>query len=890
MKQPIFLLSALSCALLASCGQPDAPVVRNTLRAPAYPLVSIDPYTSGWSFTNNLYDGPVKHWTGTDFPLIGAVSVDGQIYRFMGSEGKLYRSVAKMAGEQAWNATYTTKTPAKDWFLPAFNDAKWQRGEAAFGSKGAVAVRTTWEEPVMDIWLRRTVELTAEDIANPLMLNFSNDDGIEIYVNGVEALTADCCGEGRMRPLSEAATKTLKAGSNLIAVHCRNDVGPGLVDVGLSAEIQVENKFAQTATQTLADVQATQTHYAFACGAVNLELTFTAPLLPTDLELISRPVNYISYTVTPTDGATHDVKVYFEASPAWAVDKPYQESVSEKITKNGLTYLKTGSTTQNILGKKGDNVRIDWGYFYLCGNDDPAYQYLTGAPLTLRNVFAGNESASELKEWENALLVIDGKVQDNNNAINLQDNNAINQNEIESVTVLKDASATAAYGSRASNGVIIITTKKAERQHLAIIHSPGKISAATEGKIMIGYDDLYSLQYFGDNLRPYWNADGSKTIFDAFEQANKDYKPLMKKCAAFDAALMRDAEAAGGKNYAELCALAYRQAIAAHKLAKAPNGDLLFLSKENFSNGSIGTVDITYPSAPMFLLYNPELCKGLLNHIFYYSESGKWAKPFAAHDVGTYPLANGQTYGGDMPVEESGNMLIITAALAQMEGNAKYAQKHWETLTTWTNYLVENGLDPANQLCTDDFAGHFAHNTNLSVKAIVGIASYGKLAAMLGKADVAKEYTDKARAMAQEWQKMANNGDHYRLTFDQKGTWSQKYNMVWDKLLGLNIFDPAIADTEIAYYLTKQNVYGLPLDNRETYTKSDWIVWTATLANDKAAFEQFIVPLHKFVNETVDRVPMTDWYFTDKPRQRGFQARSVVGGYYIKMLEKKIAK
>lgn len=233
-------------------------------------------------------------------------------------------------------------------------------------------------------------------------------------------------------------------------------------------------------------------------------------------------------------------------------------------------------------------------------------------------------------------------------------------------------------------------------------------------------------------------------------------------------------------------------------------------------------------------------------------------------------------------------MLALTAAIAAMEGNAKYAEKHWEVLTTWTDYLVEYGLDPENQLCTDDFAGHFAHNVNLSVKAIMGVASYGKLADMLGKKDVAEKYTAKAKEMAQEWMKMADDGDHYRLTFDKPGTWSQKYNLVWNKLLKMNIFPDEVARKEIAYYLGKQNKYGLPLDNRETYTKTDWIIWTATLADDKATFEKFIDPLHLFMNETVDRIPMSDWVFTDKPNYRGFKARSVVGGYYIKMLEEKL--
>jgi hypothetical protein len=820
MKKIIYLSFA---ALFAACQSGETKHVASALRAPAYPLITIDPYTSGWSFADKLYDDPVRHWTGENFPLIGAIMVDGQVYRFMGVENKHYETIAPTAEQSPWEAAYTFTQPPAGWQRPEFNSSKWKRGAAAFGTQHKTTVRTLWEESVRDIWVRREINLTTEDLGKQLYLNYSHDDDIFIYVNGVEVVnTGNACADDRTLALPEKAKQTLKPGKNVLAAHCINRVGEALVDLGLSAEAPATYHLKQTAQQTSVDVQATQTHYTFACGAVELEVTFTAPLLLDNLEWVSRPVNFVTYRVTPTDGVAHEVEVYFEASPAWALHKAYQSSRAESLKRGGLAYLKTGSEAQQILGKKGDNVRIDWGYFYLCGEDAPSYQYLVGDPSDLRTAFVQR--------------------------------------------------------------TVPAASPDSTHQHLAVVHSLGKVSGAASGKIMVGYDDLYAIQYFGENLRPYWNSDGQRDIFDAFTRAHEEYPQLIKKCNAFDADLMREATAAGGKEYAELCALVYRQAIAAHKLVKAPNGDLLFLSKENFSNGSIGTVDITFPSAPLFLLYNPELCKGLLNHIFYYSESGKWTKPFAAHDVGTYPIANGQTYGGDMPVEESGNMLILTAAIAHREGNAKYAEKHWDVLTTWVNYLVEKGLDPENQLCTDDFAGHFAHNTNLSVKAILGIASYGRLAAMLGKQDVAQAYTGKAKIMAQEWLKMADDGDHYRLTFDQPNTWSQKYNLVWNKLLKLNIFPEEVVQKEIPYYLTKQNPYGLPLDNRETYTKADWIIWTATLASDKETFEQFIRPVYAFANATPDRVPMTDWYFTDRPNQRGFQARSVVGGFFIKLL------
>ena len=346
----------------------------------------------------------------------------------------------------------------------------------------------------------------------------------------------------------------------------------------------------------------------------------------------------------------------------------------------------------------------------------------------------------------------------------------------------------------------------------------------------------------------------------------------------------------GGKEYAELCASVYRQVIVSHKLMEAPDGTLLFPSKEISSGGFVSTVDVTYPSAPMLLYYNPELLKGLIEPIFYMSENGIWNKPYPAHDAGKWPWAYSQDYGEDMPIEEAGNMLILSALLTKVDSNADYAKSHWDALTMWSNYLMEKGLDPANQLCTDDFAGHLARNANLSVKAILGIAAYGYMAGEMGDKATCNEMMAKAKMMAKEWMTLADAGDHYSLSFGNQDSWSQKYNMVWDKLMGWNIFPEEVKEKELAYYLTKQNKYGLPLDSRRNYTKSDWIMWTATLASDHETFMEFVQPIYDFANETTDRIGLTDWYNTDSKKRVGFEARPVLGGFYIKMLEEKISK
>lgn len=802
--------------------------VTTELRAPAYPLITVDPYMSAWSASDQLFDKAVSHWTGKTHSLIGAIRVDGQVYRFMGKEDIPLKTLLPMGNEEAWEGKFTFDIPQKGWEQNNFNDRKWETGKGAFSSGRGQAANTIWR--TKDIWVRREFTLPEISATGNLYLQYSHDDDFELYINGKEIVNTG--NQARSNILLKIDSSILNSdGKNIIAAHCHDRGGLAYVDFGIFAESEQKEVFAETAVQNKVALSATQTHYDFTCGPVGLKLQFVSPLLPGDLDLLSRPVNYINYEIVSNDGKEHDVQVYFETTPEWAVHEIGQEVQVSQGKTAGIDFVRAGTTEQPILQKKGDNVRIDWGYFYLAANQSEK------SSISVGDYFSAKESFSNHGKVEKGTEQLIAKMNENMPA-------------------------------------------------MVFVNQLGAISEKpVTGYIMLAYDDIESIQYFSDNLKAWWTKNGTVTIEDIIQLAVNEHDAVMKRCVEFDNQLWKETVAAGGNNYADLCVLAFRQAIAAHKLVKDNDGNLLFLSKENFSNGSIGTVDITYPSSPLFLKYNTELLKGMMTPIFYFSESGKWTKPFAAHDVGTYPLANGQTYGGEMPVEESGNMLILTTAIAETEGNADFAEKHWEVLTTWANYLLENGLDPENQLCTDDFAGHLAHNVNLSVKAITGISGYGRLAKMLGKNEIADKFTSEAKRMGQEWMKMADDGDHYRLSFDQPGTWSQKYNLIWDKVLDLGIFPPEVAQKEVAYYLTKQNKYGLPLDNRRDYTKSDWIVWSAALADDMETFQKITDPLHAYITETPNRVPMSDWYGTKDAVKLNFQARSVVGAYFIKLLE-----
>jgi Domain of unknown function (DUF4965)/Domain of unknown function (DUF1793)/Domain of unknown function (DUF5127)/Domain of unknown function (DUF4964) len=595
----------------------------------------------------------------------------------------------------------------------------------------------------------------------------------------------------------------------------------------LSSVVQVDGKAFRLIGKNPADIPAlpqtdlevtpTRTIYKFAGEGIRLTLTFMTPALPDDLMVYSRPVTYVTYEFERTDKQEHQVSFQFSANGEISRDNPTQELAPSMTGGDGSDFW------FNVIriGTKAQTV------LEKKGDDrriDWGYLYVAGRADEATASYPAENSA-------------DGK--------------------------------NSSYQAKLDYAAFKVSGRPVERM------------------LMLAYDDEFSIQYFGKNLRPFWRRNGDDATA-LLKKSAAEYASLLKRCKKFDDELTADLRKTGGEKYARLGALAYRQAVAGCKVVADENGQPLLFPKENSSNGCIGTVDVIYPLGPFCLLFSPSMMKAMLVPPLDYASSSRWRFPFAPHDLGTYPLANGQVYGGgertaddQMPVEESANLIILTTALAEVEGNANFAAKYWPVLEKWAAYLKSKGFDPERQLCTDDFAGHLAHNVNLSAKAIIALGAYGHLCAMRGETDAASEYSKLAKKYAARWVKEADDGDHFRLAFDQPGTWSQKYNLIWDRVLGLNLFPDEVMRKEMKFYFTVADKFGLALDNRKPYAELPWSFWTASLTGKRADFDKLLAPIFDYANQTPIRRPFPDFYWTREAKEVQFHARPVIGGIFI---------
>lgn len=600
----------------------------------------------------------------------------------------------------------------------------------------------------------------------------------------------------------------------------------------------------KNAVQKSVSVSAFSTNYVFDLNGVTLNVSFVSPVPPYDAERISQPVCYMSYSVVGGDGK-EEVSLFVNRRVAYNYEKmslPKSNlcrNYKYKLGSDEVAFV--GLKRQLYLSNNEDWAGADWGYWYVCG-----------------------ETAAALDSYDFARYLATGE---------------------------KDFS------------------NATEEKYIAAFN------AGKSGFITFAFDSIVAIDYFGDFKKTLYLE--NHTILDAIADVRANKDKIEAELIKFDEKLKKDAVKVS-PDYYDILVASLRQSITAHTIIKDNDGKTIFLSKENGSNGCIGTLDVSYPGMPLYLLYNTELVKGTLYPIIKYARLPVWKFDFTPHDVGAYPFCCGNVYGAfekgkfetlakkktgelhaqyylfpeangeidenmQMPVEECANMLVMLGACYAFDGDISLFKDNFDLCQKWVKYLVKFGLKPSNQLCSDDFAGHFANNLNLAIKATVGIGCYAKLLEAIGESGA--EYMKTARGFAAEIETFSHKFTHLPLTWDSgEETFGIKYNLLFDKVLKLGLFSQELLEKETDFYISKALPFGIPFFDRNTQVKSDWVIWVAALTDNANKREKIIAPIVNFLRNSKSRVPFCDWYNGESGEKYFSQARSVVGGCFALLL------
>lgn len=612
--------------VLSCCNTNESePLCSEPLHASHYPLITITPDFNIQMEDDTLFKRYPRFQDGKDFPFTGVLQVDGKFYRFMGGDSQRPKILAPFSYDgDGWVGKYTYVYPGKGWEQTEYDDSQWKSGQASFGTPGVRNVNTLWAS--QNIYVRRTITLDKDSLkGRKLFVYYSHDDDVALYLNGKCLIHTENAYQSNARiEIPEEILDNMKNGENLLAAHCNNKGGGGMLDFGIYIE-NSSNQDMATALFKNVDVQATQTHYAFQCGGVELTLDFMAPFLSDNPDLLGSPVNTLAYQIKSLDGNEHSIEISFDLDAKLIFGKTQTEIISEK----GWQIIQTGASNQKLF-EKGDEGKPSWGYFYM----------------------------------------------------GLKDKDAICKN---------------------SDG------------HISISQPFGKVRQAAD-VLFLGMDELYVLQYFGDNLRPYWNRDGKQTMAKAFAKTRKQYNQLKSACDLADSKWLSKALTAGGKRYAEHFIPSYRTLLATHRLAETPSGEIIYF------NEVVGNLigDQKFFSHLLFF-DRTDLMAALLNPVFDRCSNERWPKRYPPHDLGEYPIAIFQSSENDRAVEVTSCLLTMTEAMVRTGGTGKYAERHWKYLSQWGDFL-KNSINK-NDVPLDTLLDV----TDIRVKTMLGISAYEKL-------------------------------------------------------------------------------------------------------------------------------------------------------------------
>ena len=836
-------------------------------------------------------------------------------------------ALVPMADAGAWNAKYSLENLTED---PGFasidydGETDMQDGKGAFGDEGQAYRHTDWSGDNTDITIRRHFTLTkVPDPTKTYIVKFRHDDAFMLWLNGdgneiydnakikaangtviirrgnnsggtdcnkewIDGMPADIHAivpytgntwtDGTQyitRVLTAEQVALLHQGDNVLTAYAHNNRGGSNADFGIY-ELDVYNHPTDIATQNSVNITATQSYFNFTAGPVDLDVVFTSPQVITDQIALSTPINYVSYRTKANDGNAHSVQVYLETTPQIAVGNDANQNITSLVTANGLTFVKTGTTVQQI--HRAD--RQNWGYLYIAA--DPAKNQTIGF---------GNYklSSNNMMATGNVPTVADGTTYQSEGGTD----------EMPMILFKQDlGSSTEASG---------FTMLGFDDEGKAIKNVAAKATTDNEGNPVAEKTEI---------LPGFWSTKySSLTVAMADYAAN--YDANINAARTMDNTVYTDAKTAGGTKYAELCALAYRQVVAGNKLVLNTDGKALNYTTAITSGNDIQTIDAVFPEAPLFLAYNPDLAVATLKPYFKWMNERGWTRTDVPNDLGVgYPIvdnfpnideATGTMIGYPNQTECTANFVLEAGMAAKLGATDKpFFSDNYDRFKAFTDYLAEI-VTPAKEDVfklegtADSFNCRIVNNSHLSAKAILAVAAFGEIAKAAGHEDEAATYLQKAKDLAANWKAnyLADTGDHYIQGYFNDGNaikWGQKYDLAYDRMLGSGLFTDVI-NTEVAYYLTliPNFKYGMPMDARYDGSvpeygyraKLDENVIAATLTNNDADFAKLVDPCWNYVNETPNHFALRDYY---NPKTAGgyeFQARPVVGMFWAPVVAKK---
>lgn len=689
----------------------------------------------------------------------------------------------------------------------------------------------------------------------------------------------------------------------------------------------------QIATPQSVSYDSQYSNFTFLAGPVEIEASFFSPVTPRDICRSSIPLSYLTTSFKSVNGSTHDVQFYSDINAAW-ISYESNQTVLWDLYKSGQGYVQsvngTGNATNSAdalyswiyqlaepytFGEEYDFPQ--WGNFSYTTSPSGAknFSFESGYSVDVRYQFVNKQSLGDIVDTNyrgsGSREPVFAFAHDVGNVSSAQVRYTIGTIQTPIIRYLHEGGISSllpwwqkCYGDMYS--LIAFHWNDFE----PVSQLSADFEAQLKADVAAYYQENYALIYSNSTPEvPLSYSDGSENYTHGEDQYGQQYIYDPNTAYGFldpnNFSSIAIPDVSEAQAYYSIVALSTRQIMGAYVYAiPPPTGSCgsealdgasedtpLMFQKEISSDGNVNTVDVLYPATPFFLWANPDMIKYTLEALYQNEESGFYPNGYSMHDLGShFPNATGHVEGNDeyMPVEESGNMILMSYAYYKFSGDAAWLKSHYTILKQWASYLIEFSLVPSGQLSTDDFAGTLVNQTNLAIKGIVGLQAMSAIARIADQTADAANFSATATEYYKTWEYFAidPSGEHTMLAYQWRSSWGILYNTYFDKLLNLGIVSPKVYDMQSSWYATVSQVFGVPLDNRHHYTKSDWEMWAAATCSPETR-RLFVNGLAYWLNFTSTEYPFTDLYevidtgsYPETPNEVQFKARPVVGGHF----------